>query len=276
MIGVPLTGVPVLGYHSIGDAPRDGTLRWSVPPGAFDEQMALLRQRGRTPLTVSHYADLLRGRRPLPPRPVLVTFDDGFSDLVTTALAVLRRYQLPATAYVITVRIGTGRPVDEHRFLDWEELDELRAHGVEIGSHGHTHRALDCLSAADLRTETVLSRHVLEEGLQEQVRSFAYPYGYHSPAVHRAVRAAGYTSACAVKNALSHAGDDAFAIARVLIERGTRTEDVDALLDGRGRPMAWHGERVRTRAWRAYRRTRRALDTVRRSGYRTRTGLDTP
>jgi peptidoglycan/xylan/chitin deacetylase (PgdA/CDA1 family) len=140
--------------------------------------------------------------------------------------------------------------------LDWDGLRELRAHGVEIGSHSRTHHALDCLRPRELPSEITRSRRELEEGLREPVRSFAYPYGYHSPAVRRAVRAAGYSSACGVKNALSHEEDDVFAIARVLIERGTGIAGLDALLDGRGWPLAWRGEHLRTRGWRTYRRVR--------------------
>jgi hypothetical protein len=96
------------------------------------------------------------------------------------------------------------------------------------------------------------------------VTSFAYPYGYHSRAVRRAVVDAGYTSACAVKNALSHPDDDVFAIARVLVERTTGVAGIDDLLEGRGWPMSWRGERLRTRGWRAYRRVRHVLDGARR------------
>src|SRR5690606_33546633 len=94
--------------------------------------------------------------------------------------------------------------------------------------------------------------------------SFAYPYGYHSQAVRRAVQAAGYSSACAVKNALSHEGDDIYAIARVLIQRDTGAAGVGDLLDGRGWPVAWRGEHLRTRGWRAYRRVRHLAHAVRR------------
>jgi peptidoglycan/xylan/chitin deacetylase (PgdA/CDA1 family) len=256
-----LNVIPVLGYHSISDERRDGTLRWSVSPGDFDEQMALLRQRGCSPLTVSGYADLLRRKVALPPRPVLVTFDDGYADLVTTALPILRRYGIAATGYVITSRVGV-RPS-----LHWDEIRELRAAGIEIGSHSHTHRPLDCLRA-DLPRETGLSRRILEDRLGDAVLSFAYPYGYHSTAVRRAVRQAGFTSACAVKNAFSHPGDDPFAIARVLVQRDTGNAGIDELLDGRGWPIAWTGERLRTRGWRAYRRTRYALDGVRKRAQR--------
>jgi len=257
------TVVPVLGYHSISDERRDGTLRWSVSPGVFDEQMALLRDRGRVPLTVSGFASVLRGVAPLPARPVLVTFDDGFADLATAALPVLQRYGVVATAYVITSRVGPPPRPGADPALGWDELTALCDGGVEIGSHSHTHRALDCLRRDEVRREVGLSRQVLEEGLGEPVSSFAYPYGYHSAAVRREVRSAGYTSACAVKNALSHDSDDVFAIARILIEREMTTATLDALFDGRGWPLTWHGERLRTRCWRAYRRVRHGISAAR-------------
>jgi peptidoglycan/xylan/chitin deacetylase (PgdA/CDA1 family) len=271
--------VPILGYHSVGDEARDGTLRWSVSLGDFEEQMALLRQRGCTPLTVGRYADLLRRGETLPPAPVLVTFDDGYADLATAALPVLARYGIPATAYVITAWLDTARPCRERvdrgspdgdPKLRWEQLSELRAGGVEIGSHSHTHRALDCLRPAEMRHEVSLSRRYLQDRLQEPVTSFAYPYGYHGPMVRRAVCEAGYTSACAVKNALSHPGDDVFALARVLVERTTRAAGVEALLHGLDRPMSWRGERLATRCWRAYRRTRHTLTAAWRSSSGTR------
>lgn len=263
MTSSPQTAVPVLCYHSIGDVRRDDTLRWSVSPGDFDEQMALIRQRGCTAMTVSGYAAVLRGLAPLPPRPVLVTFDDGFPDLVETALPLLRRHGLTATAYVIVARVGATPSPDEDPSLDWDGLRELRTHGVEIGSHSRSHRALDCLRPAELHQEVAASRQVLEDGMGTSVRSFAYPYGYHSNAVRTAVRAAGYSSACGVKNALSHPDDDVFTIARVLIERDTGVAGVGALLDGTGWPLAWRGERLRTRGWRAYRRARQLVHTAR-------------
>ncbi|MFR9776602.1 polysaccharide deacetylase family protein [Micromonospora sp. MS34] len=259
----PKAAVPVLCYHSVGDVPRDDTLRWSVSPGDFDEQMALIRERDHTPMTVSDYAAVLRGAAPLPPRPVLITFDDGFPDLAETALPVLLRHRLTATAYVIVARVGTAPSPHGDPSLDWDQLRELRSHGVEIGSHSWRHRALDCLGPAGLHQEVAASRQLLEDRMGASVRSFAYPYGYHSNAVRTAVRAAGYSSACGVKNALSHRDDDVFAIARVLIERDTGAAGIEALLRGTGWPLAWRGERLRTRGWRAYRRARHLVHGAR-------------
>jgi hypothetical protein len=70
---------------------------------------------------------------------------------------------------------------------------------------------------------------------------------------------AGYHSAAAVKNAISHPGDDPWAIARYTIESTTSPERVAAILDGQAAPLAWRRERVRTRAARTARRVRQRL-----------------
>jgi peptidoglycan/xylan/chitin deacetylase (PgdA/CDA1 family) len=256
-LGMP---VPILGYHSIGDRPRDGTMRWTVSPGDFDEQMALIGELGRSTLTVEQYAAALRDDEvSLPPDPVLVTFDDGFDDLATTALAVLERYRIVATAFVVSGWIG-ARAADGGPALGWGQVRELRAHGFQIGSHGHSHRALDCLPRTEVEHEVLSSKRLLEDGLGEEVASFAYPYGYSSPLVRRTVRTAGFSSACAVKNALSHPRDDGFALARVLVTRDTGAAGIARLMNGQDAPLAWPGERVRTRGWRAYRRARYWVD----------------
>jgi peptidoglycan/xylan/chitin deacetylase (PgdA/CDA1 family) len=254
-----VTPVPILAYHSVGDRPREGTMRWSVSPGDFDEQMAVLAERGRQPLTVAQYAAALRGEATLPHDPVLVTFDDGWVDLATTALPVLQRYRLVATAFLVSGWVGSRAP-DGGAVLDWDQVRELRAYGIQIASHSHSHRALDCLPAAEAEWELRLSRQVLAERLGEEVRSVAYPYGYHSARLRRSVQAAGYTSACGVKNALSHQRDDVFALARVLVTRDMGSGRIRRLLDGEGAPLSWSGERPLTRGWRAYRRTRYLVD----------------
>jgi peptidoglycan/xylan/chitin deacetylase (PgdA/CDA1 family) len=247
--------IPILAYHSIGDRPRDGTMRWSVSPGDFDEQMVAIAESGRQALTVARYAAALRSGAELPPDPVLVTFDDGYADLATAALPVLQRYRLVATAFLVSAWLG-GRAPDAGPVLTWEQVRELHAHGVQIGSHGHSHRPLDCLPYAEAEHEVRSSREVLADGLGEEVVSFAYPYGYSSPRVRRAVQAAGYSSACGVKNALSHEDDDLFSLARVLVTRDTGAVRVARLLAGEDAPLSWPGERLRTRGWRTYRRAR--------------------
>ncbi len=99
----------------------------------------------------------------------------------------------------------------------------------------------------------------LEDMTQGADDSFAYPQGAYDRRVRRAVIDAGYTSAAAVKNAISHANYDPFAIARWTVTAGTPASRLAQILEGENVPRAWPGERVRTRAYRTVRRTRRRL-----------------
>jgi len=114
---------------------------------------------------------------------------------------------------------------------------------------------LDTLAPGMAREQTLGSKMVLEQRLGKRVASFAYPHGYYSPIVRNLVRQAGFISACGVKHAMSSMEDDRFALARIIIASGTSLSSFRALLAGEGLQVAPVGERVRTKAWRFFRRS---------------------
>jgi hypothetical protein len=130
---------------------------------------------------------------------------------------------------------------------------------VELGAHSVTHPHLDELDVAEIEREVFDSKRQLEQLLGRPVETFAYPYGSYDRRVRDAVAAAGFQSAAAVKNALSHREDDPLAIARWTVRSATGAQQIARVLDGRGVPCAWSHERLRTRGYRAARRCRRAL-----------------
>ena len=119
------------------------TLQLTVSPTAFAQQMHWLAHHGYHPITVAELYAALHGGVPLPARPVVITFDDGYRDVLTQAAPVLARLRFPAIAFVITGRISGSDP----SFLTWGELTRLEADGVEIGSHTVTHLDLGVLQA---------------------------------------------------------------------------------------------------------------------------------
>jgi peptidoglycan/xylan/chitin deacetylase (PgdA/CDA1 family) len=243
------TTVPVLLYHCVS-ADGGGVMgRYTMAPSVFRAHMAWIAEHGFQTLTVSAYARSLRGEGPLPARPVVVTFDDGYADFVDEAFPVLAEYGIRVTLYVTTRPVEQtmyGRPV-----LSWSELRQLAGLGVEIGAHSHDHVQLDLLSRSATADQVTTCKRLLEEHLETEVRSFAYPHGYNSARTRAAVRAAGYSSACAVKNRLSHDQDDPWAIARIMFERGADTGVL------RRFPLAGHlwrvARRLRTYATGPYR-----------------------
>ena len=140
--------------------------------------------------------------------------------------------------------------------LDWRQLGEVAAAGVEIGAHSHTHRELDIALAAGGGLGGRALGQRLRDELGLPVSTFAYPYGYSNRAVRAAVRDAGYDAACGVKNAYSHTGDDRWALSRILVERDLDTAALTRLVTRPVLPIGRRRERPRTVAWRTYRRAR--------------------
>jgi peptidoglycan/xylan/chitin deacetylase (PgdA/CDA1 family)/GT2 family glycosyltransferase len=246
--------IPVLLYHRIGAAEDD---RFAVAPEQFSEQVRLIAASGRTPVTIGELADGIQGRRPLPARPVAVTIDDAYED-TPRAVAESLDHDLAVTVYVAT---GT---LDRPGMLSTSQLRALATMGpkVELGAHSESHPHLDALRPADVRRELVASKRSVEKVINRPVETFAYPHGSYDASVRAAVIDAGYRSAAAVKNAISHPGDDPWAIARYTVTSATTPERLADILEGRGAPLAWRQERVRTRAARTARRVRRRIAQV--------------
>jgi peptidoglycan/xylan/chitin deacetylase (PgdA/CDA1 family) len=241
--------IPVLLYHSIADSGG----RHTVSRASFATHLDAIAATGRVGVGITELAEGLRGGRPLPDRAVAITFDDGYADTYDAVEALLRR-GIPSSVYVTTGALGS-----EDRLSAGEVASLSRLPGVEIGAHAVRHRRLDELGECELAEEVRASRAALEEITQLPVLSFAYPHGSYDRRARDAVMAAGYRSAAAVKNAVSHPRDDPFAIARWTVTAATSAPRLAAVLEGRGVPRAWGGERLRTRGYRVARRQRRRL-----------------
>jgi peptidoglycan/xylan/chitin deacetylase (PgdA/CDA1 family) len=192
----------VLMYHKVND--RLGN-RMSVPVSLFDEQMDQLRHLGYSVVGLESVLAHFAGGDRLPPRSVLVTFDDGYRDNLENAVPVLRRYGYPAVLFVPIGYLDESRPLPhEERLaasgivnptLRWDELAELEAAGVRIESHGISHRPLADLELDEAAREIALSKLKLEERLGRAVRAFAYVKGseaHYRPVHLSLLRQAGY------------------------------------------------------------------------------------
>jgi peptidoglycan/xylan/chitin deacetylase (PgdA/CDA1 family) len=204
-VGVNANGdrsLRVLMYHKVNNRPGNPL---TMPVSLFDEQMGQLRELGYNVVdlqaVLDHYVD---GKR-LPPRAVLITFDDGYHDNLDNASQVLRRYGYPAVLFVPIGYLGDSRPLPHeerlasqgivNRTVDWTELAALEQEGIRIESHGISHRPLADLEIDEAAREIALSKLRLEERLERPVRAFSYVKGSeaHYKLVHLwLVRQAGY------------------------------------------------------------------------------------
>lgn len=255
----------ILMYHSISDHATPRFKQFTVSPALFAEHMAYLHQHAYTPVTVTQYVHALSqggdASSALPERPVVLTFDDGFADFFTQALPVLKQFNFTATLYVATAFVNCTsrwlRREEEMKrpMVTWEQLTGISAQGIECGAHGHRHLQLDTLPSSLIQEEIIHSKLLLEERLGGTVSSFAYPFGYYTAAVRRQVQEAGYTSACAVKHAMSSETTDPYALARLMVKADTSVSALAALLNGHGSPVATTIYlRARTPLWQLARR----------------------
>ncbi|MEU8586370.1 polysaccharide deacetylase family protein [Streptomyces sp. NPDC048664] len=260
--------VPILMYHSVATAPSDLTRELSVAPEAFREQMAQLGDLGCTPLTTADLARHWRRDAPLPPRPVLITFDDGYEGVHRHALPVLAEHGFASTLFV-----STGWIRGEHEgggaldtMLDWDQVRALAAAGTEIGGHSHTHPQLDQLADEELWFELLRCKEIIGAELGAAPASFAYPYGYSSHRVRRTVREAGFAQSLAVGNALALRRQGPYALRRVTVRRGTGAEEFERLVRGRAIARTFARDRALTKGYAVVRRARQ----VRRKAMRSR------
>ncbi|MFT7463711.1 MAG: peptidoglycan/xylan/chitin deacetylase (PgdA/CDA1 family) [Pseudohongiellaceae bacterium] len=202
--------VPILTYHSLDTS---GSVL-SVAPDEFAEHMASLASRGYTGVRLDALLDAWAGRGTLPERPVVLTFDDGFRNLLECGAPVLTDLGFSATVFAVSGRCGADNAwpgqdptIPVLPLMTWDELAELANAGFEVGSHTTSHARLDQLSDAEARNELNDSKRAIEDRLSLPVRTFAYPCGSFRPGVVEAVGEL-YEGACSVRLGTARASGD--------------------------------------------------------------------
>jgi len=205
VLGLTPNGAPrlrVLMYHKINDIPDNPT---TVPVSLFDEQLARLRELGYEVVdldaVIAHYTS----GDDLPPRSVLITFDDGYRDTLENALPILQTHGYRAVIFVPVAYMEDATPLPHEALLvergvrnptlDWGLLRELDRSGVSVESHGIAHRPLAEVTLDEAVREIAVSKLKLEEELGRAVRAYAYVKGSeaHFHPVHMSIlKQAGY------------------------------------------------------------------------------------
>lgn len=223
--------VPILMYHRI-DVLRPSlpaiTRSLTVAPPDFAAQMRWLERHGFHTVTQLQLFEALEHGKKLPAKPVLITFDDGYRDVLFNAAPVLKRLGMHATAYVITGRIS-GPDVS---FLSWAMLHALEQDGVEIGSHTVTHHELPSLNDPTALQELIQSRHALERHLHHPVQWFAYPAGKFDAHSEELVRQAGYVLAVTTQPGSAQDARQPFALHRYEVLDTTHVAGLASMLRG--------------------------------------------
>jgi peptidoglycan/xylan/chitin deacetylase (PgdA/CDA1 family) len=202
-------------YHSVTAYTCD-PYAVTVTPERFAHQMAWLRRCGLRGVSMRDLLAATEAGRG--GRLVGLTFDDGYADFLTDALPVLRRCGFGATVFALAGKLGGRNDWDLDGpvkfLLGPDQLREIAAAGIEIGSHGLGHRRLGDVSETVLWLELAQSRDILETVLGRAVHGFCYPYGELSDATMAAVAGHGYGYAVATRPT---ARRDRYALPRIYV-----------------------------------------------------------
>jgi biofilm PGA synthesis lipoprotein PgaB len=174
-------GLMVLSYHEVAEPGRANAPAYSVTPTEFVRQMDWLRNRGYRFVSVGDVLAARDGTRPLPERPVLITFDDGYQSVYDNAWPILRTFGIPAVINVVGSWLeGTGnvdydgKALPRSEVATWEELREMVAGGlVEIGSHSYDlHRGITGNPQGNMQPAATSRRYLPEERRYEDEAAY--------------------------------------------------------------------------------------------------------
>ena len=192
---IPSTRIPILLYHHVQDMPDTVSAskrRWSVAPKKFEDQMNWIASHGFHPVTMDQFVAHFKQGSELPPKPIILTFDDGWEDQYTTALPILKQHNFVATFFIITNMVGHSA------YLNWDQVNEMLKAGMDIQSHTLTHKRLSVLPNDKAWPEIAESKKILETRLNKPVGILAYPYGCYDDDVIVLTKKAGYVAAATV------------------------------------------------------------------------------
>jgi peptidoglycan/xylan/chitin deacetylase (PgdA/CDA1 family)/ABC-type Zn uptake system ZnuABC Zn-binding protein ZnuA len=209
-----LARVPVIMYHDI--LPKKQVF-FDVTQQEFEEHLQRLQSSGVTPISVNQLVTHLRTGLPLPKKPILLTFDDGYESAYQYVFPLLKKYNYPAAFAIYTLNVGknTGR---DH--VTWEQLREMAASPlVTIMAHSITHpNDLTTLPDEQLKAEVLESKHILETQLGIPICYFVYPAGRYDSRAEKLVQQGGYEAAFTMndlKDRFAEESKDLLAIDRI-------------------------------------------------------------
>jgi len=209
--------IPILTYHSIDNS---GSVI-STSPTKFQSQMKYLHDKHFNIIPLNEMVKCIYERQTVPPKSVVITFDDGFKNFYSTAYPILKEYGFTATVFLVPGYCGRnnqwdGQPkeIPVMDLLNWEEIMEMADNSIDFGAHTMDHVDLSKLMAEQAREEIVNSKQVIQKYLKKDVRLFAYPYGRLTKEIKDIVKN-NFSGACSVKLDFASLKSDIHSLPRI-------------------------------------------------------------
>jgi peptidoglycan/xylan/chitin deacetylase (PgdA/CDA1 family) len=213
-------------YHHISEPPPGSDFMQydlSVSPQNFRAQLRYLQENGYESITLNDLALYLTVGQPLPPKPVILTFDDGYADVYTHAFPLLQRFGFTGTFFLIS------SPIDAHNpdFVSWDQVTEMHAAGMKFEPHSYDHPDMRNRGQNFVVFQIVAPQQAIEARTGETCRFFGYPSGRYDQFVIDVLRSANFWGGVLTEQGATHTVDDLFVLKRVRIHGG---DDLDTFI----------------------------------------------
>jgi peptidoglycan/xylan/chitin deacetylase (PgdA/CDA1 family) len=190
--------VPILCYHRFED---NCSSPMCLPGATFERQMKYLKDNGYHVISPEQLLAFLQFRQALPKKSVMITIDDGYRSVYNVAYPILRKYGFPATFFIYTNYVGVSS-----KSITWDQLKEMKANGITIGSHSMAHSDLSKRGDGEspeayeqrVRLEVETSKRIIDHKLEQDTFIFAYPFGRVNQKAILLTRKNGYQLAVTV------------------------------------------------------------------------------
>ncbi len=215
---------PILLYHHVNVLPAHmskAMRRWSLSPQKFEAQMDWVAAHGFHTITMEQLIRHLKHGLALPPKPIVLSFDDGWKDHYSVVFPILKKHDFVGTFFIITDSVGHSA------FMNWKQILRMSAAGMDIQAHTLTHPRLSTLPHEEAQHEIVESKRILEKHLNKPVTVLAYPYGCYNDDVIAIAKAAGFEGAATVSGlngGYLFRADQSYTLERYAIEGGDNLE----------------------------------------------------
>jgi peptidoglycan/xylan/chitin deacetylase (PgdA/CDA1 family) len=218
-------------YHHVaelGAGASEGSQTWTVAPGALAEQLDYLKVAGFRTITLAELADFFETGKPLPARPVILTFDDGWMEHYTIVFPELVKRGMVASFFAPTSYVDAGGKT----FITWDHVLEMDRAGMEFGGHTVNHTDLGKVGVEEMRYQLRDSKEKWEERLGHPITALSYPFGTYNPLIVAETEAAGYRAALILCCGYKQSARGMFVLTRTRISYSDTLTDLASRLPG--------------------------------------------